>query len=754
MSQKRAIIPPWAKSHIMLIIISILALKVSAQVTVCVSDQDLGSPLEGARIRIAGIESVFITDKTGNVEIRPPAGRRVVIRAELPGYETVKKELEPGQRTLQLTMRLVTAIEGAGVTVEGAKSQASDAQAGVSSVVTSEEINQHTMGIVEDAFAAVKNLPGVGYSGSFSARPSINGGDPDETVATLDGAYILSPYQWQGAYTIFNPDMVDSIKLSNGIIASPYGQVMSGLLDVSSKTPTDSVAHADFGFSTTGLDAFLQQPLGDNAGLLLGGKIMWLEIPLLLLGQGDLFSTAPFMRNADAKFYWNPSPALNWTVNAHVDSDGVASDFSDGSFGLYDVQYLFSSRLRLLLSDNLLWSIMASYNSFDNELTFEGTDRDDPDASHRNSYDNVQKEYRYQLRTAFDWTASKNQVLSFGVDELYETWSIKDKSDLWTEHIDGSYTEELMDVDLQGKNTVESGVYVNDAISLIPGTLKAEAGLRVDHSVVFGGGDTLQTYPVLNPRLLVTYSALKNWGPFKSVDFFAGSGLFSQFPADNQYLDSENGVKSLDVGPTRAWFNELGFDASGRKGEDLMIEFFTKNYYNRFYTATDAAGGTVLKYDGEGYVYGLDLGAKKSTGLWEFSLSYTFTAARLYNPGDTDLSSTDWESPLGTWYSPSYNRYHTIYMSFLLKPSDGFSIMLDGDAASGVPQEGGGRSGWDYPLNIKLDWHGFRRGGKTKWEFYVGCQDILASLYYTRTSGQASFSTGTLIPSVGYKFGL
>ena len=747
----KAMIGHRVRRGFLLILFSIVASRAAAQVLVQVTDQDLGTPLEGARVRVAGVDTVFVTDKDGKVEINPQAGRRIVIRAESPGYETVKQELAPGQKTLSFSMRLVTSVEGAGVVIEGAKPQASDAQAGISQVVTSEQINEHTMGIIEDAFSAVKNLPGVGYTGAFNAKPSINGGDPNETVATLDGAYILSPYQWQGAYTIFNPDMIDSIKLSNGIIAAPYGQVMSGLLDVSSKTPSDSKTHANFGASTTGLDAFVQQPFGEDAGLIFGGKIMWLEIPLELLGKADLFSTAPYMHNADAKFYWNPSPSLDWTVNAHVDSDGVASNSGDSVFGLTDVQYLFSSRLKILFNDKLLWSVMASYNSFDNELNFNGTDRDNSGLT--NSYDNVTKEYRYQLRSSIDWTASKSQVVSFGVDELYETWSIKDKSDLWKKHDDGSYTEELTDVNLQGKNTIETGLYVEDNISIIPDRLKAEAGLRLDHAFVFGGGETLQTYPVLNPRLLLTYTALKNWGPCQSVDFFAGSGLYSQFPADNQYLDTAYGVKSLDLGPTRAWFNELGFDARGREGEDFLLEGFTKNYYDRFYTATDTAGDTVLKYDGKGYVYGLDLGAKKSTDPWDFSLSYTFTVARLRNPGGSSLSSSDWESPLGSWYSPSYNRYHTIYASFLLKPSDGFSILLDGDAASGAPLEGGGRSSWSYPVNVKLDWHGFKNGSKERWEFYVGCQDILASLYYTRASGQASFSTGTFIPSVGYKFG-
>ena len=734
---------------LLLLLSLFLVFRASAQVIVRVIDQDLGTPLEGARIKVTGLTAAFTTDKEGKAEINPPSGERVVVRVDYPGYKSAKKDLEPGQKVLEFDLELTTSLEGSGVVVTGAKPEVSNAQAGISDVVTSQQINQVTMGINEDAFSAVKNLPGVGYTGAFDARPSINGGDPNETVATLDGAYVLNPYQWQGAYTIFNPDMVDSIKLSDGIIASPYGQVMSGLLEVSSKTPTDKATHLGVDLSTTGIDAFVEQPLGADAGLLIGGKTMWLEIPLWLFGEGSLFSTPPYMYDADAKFYWNPTPLINWTVNSHFDSDGVASNFGADSFGMTDSQMLFSSSLKVLLNENFLWSVMASYNTYYNELNFQGEDRDN--SALTDSYYDSETEYRYQLKNGFDWTLSKNQVMSFGLDELYETWSTRDKSDIWNKQTDGSYSDDHVDVTDQGKNTMETGLYIDDNIVLIPDTLKAEAGLRIDHAYVFGGGESLMTYPVLNPRILLTYTTLKNWGPCQSVDFFGGSGLYSQFPADNEYMDTEYGVKSLDVGPTRAWFNELGLEAHGREGESLTLEGFAKNYFNRFYTATDENDNTILRYDGTGYIYGLDFGAKKSTSLWDFSLSYTFTVAELYNPGGSGLSSSNWENPLGTWYAPYYNNYNTIYASFLYKPSDGFSVLIDGEAASGTPQETGGRSGWKYPINIKLDWHGFYSGSRTRWEFYVACQDIFAELYYVRSTDAASFSSGTPIPSIGYK---
>jgi hypothetical protein len=713
-------------------------------------DQDLGTPLEGVHIRVQGEDRSFLTDEQGEVEIpSSPGTERVVITAQLLGYKELKKAVEPGQEKIVLEMALEGDIQGEELVVQGSKPQETDSQGGVSEVVTNQDIQAQTMGIVEDAMSAIKTLPGVGYAGVFDSRPSINGGDPNETVATLDGAYVLSPYQWAGAFTIFNPDMIDSIKLSDGIIGAPYGQVMSGLLEVTSKTPRDSDRHMDFGFSTTGLDLFFQQPFGNNAGLLVGGKVTWMAVPLDLIGEGSLFSVDPYIRNATAKFYWNPTPGLSWTVNANLDSDGVASGSERFIFHLNDEQVLVSSALKDLLSENLLWNLMVSYNSLNTSLGFVAPDRYDSALTMSSS--TSEGEYRYQLRTSFDWTATKNQLISFGLDEMLENWSESDNGITYPLDSLGDFTPSIVSSNLNGKNTLSSGIFIDDNFTLIPEVLTGEGGLRVDHSFVFGGGEQLQTFPVLNPRFRLTYTFLRDWGGIKSMDVNAGTGLYSQFPADNRYMDSQNGVLSLTLGPTRAWFNVLGFDIQGSQGETLNLELYTKDYLNRFYTATISSNATVLKYDGIGYAYGFDLGLKKQTPFWDFSLSYSFSVTELYNPGDTGLSSTNWASPLGVWYFPSYQVYHTLYIDVTVKPTDGFSILTQGTIASGTPTSTGDRTNWQYPIDIKLDWHGFYPESKLRWEFYFGCEDVFALLYFVRTNTAASFNIGFPIPSVGYK---
>jgi len=717
-------------------------------ITITFLDQDLGTPVEGVQVRIAGLK--LVSDASGRVTFPQVTGtERVLLTALIPGYKIAKKVITAADRSITMKLSLEGTVEGQELVVRSTKPRQTDAQAGVSQVISSAQIQTQTMGLIEDAFSAVKTLPGVGYSGTFNARPSINGGDPNETVATLDGAYILDPYQWQGAVTMFNPDMVDSIKLSNGIIGAQYGEVMSGLLEVTSKTPQDQDPHADIGLSTTGLDVFYQQAFAENAGILLGGKVTWLEMPLYLIGQSTLFSTAPNIRNGTAKVYWNPSPTVKWNLNANIDTDGVAIKLGSFAFDISDSQVLVSSDLKVLVNKDLLWNAMVSYNSLNNKTGFQGEDRFDSSLSQHSFTDLT--DYRYQARSSFDWNLSEGQVISYGLDEMWETWSKTIDSLTYPNDSINDFTPKSNFSTVSGKNTIESGVYVNDAFTVIPGTLTGEGGLRVDHAVVFGGGEVLQTYPVLNPRIRMNWTFLKDWAGLKSLGVNGGTGLYSQFPADNPLLDNKYGVKSWEVGPTRAWFNVLGLDATGDGAETLSLQVYTKDYMNRFYSATEAGGDSILNYDGTGYAYGFNLGFKKNTLFWDVSLSYSFDETELYNPGRTGLVAEDWMSPLGSWYAPSYQVEHTFYLDLTLKPNQEFSFFMQGTLASGSPTESKGRTSWQYPIDLKADWHGFYPDSKVRWEFYAGCQDVLALLYFVRSTTGASFSTGFPIPSVGYK---
>jgi len=175
----------------------------AAEVAITVIDAELGIALEGVSLQGAGLESAR-TDAEGRARLPLPEGKgRIAVTASLPGYEPAKLWVKAGDGALALKLAIAGVVEGKELVVERAKPQQTDEQAGVSQVATREEIKGTAeLGIVEDLMSTIKLMPGVGYAGGWNAMPSIRGGDPSETTAVFDGAYVRNPYEWGGAFSM------------------------------------------------------------------------------------------------------------------------------------------------------------------------------------------------------------------------------------------------------------------------------------------------------------------------------------------------------------------------------------------------------------------------------------------------------------------------------------------------------------------------------------------------------------------------
>ena len=102
-------------------------------------------------------------------------------------------------------------MEGEGLTLEQTADPEKEAVSGVSVVMNKEQIKTTAqIGLVEDVMSSVQTMPGVTFNGNWNSEPSIRGGYPREMQTVLDGVYILYPWHWGGAYSIFNPHMTDS----------------------------------------------------------------------------------------------------------------------------------------------------------------------------------------------------------------------------------------------------------------------------------------------------------------------------------------------------------------------------------------------------------------------------------------------------------------------------------------------------------------------------------------------------------------
>jgi hypothetical protein len=823
-----------------------LAPLAAADLVVTVTDAELGTPLEGVKLQAPGIPAA-VTDAEGRATLAlPEASPKLTVRAYLPGYERASFAVRGGDRAAAVKLAISGVVEGAELVVEGSRPQQTDAQPGVSEVVSRQDI-RHTgeMGMVEDVMSTIKLMPGVGYAGGWNAMPSIRGGDPQEMTAVLDGAYVLYPYEWGGAFSIFDPNMVESAKLSNGVISARYGRVMSGLLEVNTKAPAMLRTQFDFSLSTTGLDVFAQGSPLEGVGILAGGKATWIEVPMAIMGQLDSFKQVPYIRNGYAKAFWRPSDSVELDLNCFVGTDGVGakvdSETTDESltttsdFSWSALNTIASAQLKLSLNDANLLQLLASYNRLDSGASFTATVNGtrlydaafladplnqaliaavDPGATGFSFKDFDIMDFSedtlsqtFQGGANWDWQFAKGQVASFGAEGVLQTFSEDISGTIWTDSTATGlpqFVQQRMSLSTNGNKQLDSGAYALYDFDFLSGALTGEAGLRVDHCYLYNRDVSINTRPTLDPRLRLEITPWRNMGKVESLGFILGSGLYSKLPMIANLFNTDSGLDDYSISPSRAWFSVAGVNLEGAEGWHASLEGYYKRYFDRLYVVTDERTDPMsidARNDGEGYAWGLDLLLQKRLGrYWDGWLSYSFVVARFRNPvepgyeGQTTVSG----EPLDRWYYPSYHRFHNVNLVLNWKPRTNFTLTFIGQLATGAlepkygePQsyasvytdpatgesqvveryartssyDDDNRNPISCPLSVKLTWSGYYPRSKVRWEYYVGVEDLLASIYSPKKEGsidpftgeevqgsdQADYNAGVPIPSVGFK---
>ncbi len=806
-------------------------------------DLELEIPLEGVRLTVSGYAVEAETDTQGQATLTlPDTFERGILIAVLPGYEMIRLPITARLQQTKLAMRIAGVIEGNELLVERSAPGKSDAKSGISVAMDREEMKTTAfIGLVEDIMASVSTLPGVGFTGGWNAEPSIRGGYPAEMGTVLDGVYIVEPWHWGGAFSIFNPHMVSSFKMSHGIFSTRYGRAMSGLLEVTTKKPDGPEVRLDASISTTSTDVFFQVPFGQNAGLLAGGKVTYLETLALanelLQLNPELSETVPkmpYIRDAYVKGYWTPRPALDISVNAFFGSDGASAAGDTLNEGIHTVSRFDWTNYLGFASANIRWMpdtdttvrLLAAYNNNTVEAAFRSVESGTREYSQEfldtygpilggatdYSFEDIGLEGEFstelhqgQFKLDADHSAGKAGIIGWGLEEVFQ-YALNDQ------HLDGwqindpgdgtlQYSPLELDLKIDGNRILNSAAFLLWEFGSESSALRGEAGLRAEHFYLWNDHFELNTYPVVNPRLSLSWVPLRNRGLLDSLTVSGGSGVFSQFPLDSIGADKDYGIESFEVGPNRAWFQVLGLNLDFIEDWSFQLEGFYKHYFNRLYLVSDIrdTDNTVFlaKTDGTGFATGFDLMLqKKNSRVLDGYVSYSFVYARYLNPESPMYAgqTTMYGEPLDSWYYPGFHRFHSLNLILNWKPVTGMVITLKSSVATGTPKQRVGtitaypaylpdgtiieryarteiydnslRTDISCPVDVRIGWSKYRPNSRIREEVYFAMEDVFTNLYSPRTnkafdpytgqelenSDQANFSIGMPMFSFGYKF--
>lgn len=169
--------------------------------------------------------------------------------------------------------------------------------------------------ISDDFYRAIRRIPGAA-SDDMTARFNIRGGEEDEAIVLLDGAEIFDPFHLKDLirlFSIIDVEAIGSVDILTGGFPAEYGGRMSGVIDMSTVSPTETKTEA--GVSLFHLRALSEGTMADGRGQwLLSIRRGYLQYLLAMTGSED---------ELDPR-YSDLLGKVQWTLNAkHVLSGHV-----------------------------------------------------------------------------------------------------------------------------------------------------------------------------------------------------------------------------------------------------------------------------------------------------------------------------------------------------------------------------------------------------------------------------------------------
>ncbi|MEZ4318400.1 MAG: TonB-dependent receptor [Myxococcota bacterium] len=515
---------------------------------------------------------------------------------------------------------------------------------------------ESTPGSLEDITRAAHALPGVVSDGDLFAGFHVRGGEQQDVVFLLDRVPLENPFHLAGFNSLFNPDMVRSVRFFAGAAPADVPSATSAVVDVASWDGTRACADDDpmcggldgsVDLSASSARGFLTGPLDrrERWTFALAARRTYMEGYFAVLKAANVLDrafVAPEFSELSGRLAFHPGSRHRFLLSAVqagdrlglIDSeDDSAIDF-DGAFELRTSLGLVSLDHRYR-SPGLTVQTTAAYT------------RDRAFSNRELERDTLQRTTRLQrlfLRSDAIVPFGPDATLKLGADAsrfaVDSTGSIQDQRAFprWTQAGIGAFGFQVADVTNDPDPWAEANAYVQTEVGaafgkpppgglIVPG-IKARAGLRVTYSGL--AGDVLAS-----PRAGLSLPLPSGTVPKVSV------GLYQRVLRDPFQLAP--GYGNPDLTAERARHVVVGVDqgfplpGTGRGGlvrvevYDIALTDLVVN------PDTEAAvqAGLPFQNVGSGHSRGLDVMVAARGGRANAELVYGLLDTRRTNPLNT-----------------------------------------------------------------------------------------------------------------------
>ncbi|MFQ5649364.1 MAG: TonB-dependent receptor domain-containing protein [bacterium] len=657
----------------------------AATVEGVVLDSTTRQPLPEAAVHIVGKAIGDVADSTGFYQISNVPAGMCLLRASRIGYEAQTVDtlfLSAGE-----TRRVDFFLQARMVQLRGVEVEADrlwEKHLTEASLVGVHHIRARDIGAIpgalDDPSRAVQIFSGVSGGGDYSGYLAVRGGSPDQNQVIMDGVIIPNPYRFRlafgGGLSIINPNTTEDIYLHLGGFSAEYGNALSSILEVQSRTSAREHVRFQGSLNFTDMNALVEGPVANHkGGYLFSFRRTYYD---LIVNQfASNHSAFPF-------FYEFSS---HWTLDL-TESDRLTIRYTRSREGA-ELQEEFLENLRLeeeaesdmasitwrkLIGER--WRLNTTLSWYRDETSYRAFARDTSSTVPNEQEEPVPNNDVLDL---FESLNAKEKNFSFKHEirlktghASWLTWGgsatiIPAEIDFDSAELNFVYGRTEAPKDIQfGRSHRYYATYLESSTQATD-RLHLRIGARYDASTLVDEGE-------LSPRFSI-------WYELDEHTRLEGSwGLFYQYPnpmtvySRNTPVDLSQNLNILSA--EKATHQIVGIEREFGQAYVARAQFYRKEF-DRLLLPEDEV--TYLpRNDGRGFANGLEFILEKKPGpdsRLSGIVSYAFGRARYRSQ-----SSGSQE-----WRRFKYDRRHALTVLGDIRLFDRWSLSLLGQLASGLP---------------------------------------------------------------------
>lgn len=703
-------------------LVPIWVLAQQSELDITVIDTETGDRLSFVPVQVSPGGASGTTDEQGKLRLMlGPA--RYTIRASFTGYAPYENViLFDVDRKLTIRMEPeAELLETIVVTDQNDRLDLQRAQMGVERLTAKELESIPSVLGERDVLRSLQLMPGVTSAGEASNGISVRGGTIDQNLLLLDGAPVFTPTHLFGLFTVFTPDAVGGIDLYRGNIPARFGGRVSSVVDVQSKTPSSERPIIKGGIGLVSSNLGIETPLGKS------GK--WKLLAAARGGFNDFaFSLIKRLRNTRSRFgdatlklRYRPTDKDLITLSGFYSGDFYQVDLlsSVGGVAATVNQYAYLTlngglEWTRLLGENYSLSTRLTNAHFAPELRFPQVD--ESLITFASGID------QQSFRTALSRSGAGNHVTSLGIQ--LDRYTIKPGN------LDPGESTNVLPTLLERERGLEAAIYLEDEWK-IGERLTIGSGLRyvqyrqlgpgeqrlyeqnseitdrtLESVLLFGQGETLQSYAGLEPRLGLSWELTPN-SSFKASYARSRQYLQNIYNATTPLPTSRWKVADNNVVPQTADLVSAGISHVTPTGNyAFRIEAYYRwlNDLLEYKPGADFFLNPAVETDllrGSGRAYGLELTASRRTGRLTGEINYAY--ARVEN----QVNGNSFGSRInrGDWYPGYFDQPHTFSANLTLDEGKthelGFNLVVQSNRPYTIPNGFVQINGSDVPLFLE-----------------------------------------------------